>query len=94
MLLNWRRSPEDVLTDLRTLQNNGFNVDGSPYAVNVQDILIDWIDLQYHETVMTMGGDLGYRVLAENMVYDAGTTRSCSWSRAPCRTRRSRVLGR
>lgn len=63
---------EDVLGTMRTLQNNGFNVDGSPYAVNVQDILIDWIDLQYHETVMTMGGDLGYRVLKSNMDYTGG----------------------
>ncbi|MDF1542763.1 MAG: hypothetical protein P1P71_06550 [Anaerosomatales bacterium] len=62
----------DVLTYKRTLQNNGFNVDGSPYAINVQDILIDWVDLQYHETVQSMGGDLGYRVLAENMVYSGG----------------------
>ena len=63
---------DDVLTDLRTLQNNGFNVDGSPYAINVQDILIDWVDLQYHETVQSMGGDLAYRVLADNMVNGEG----------------------
>ncbi|MBE0417665.1 MAG: hypothetical protein IBX63_07860 [Coriobacteriia bacterium] len=58
---------EDVLADMRTLQNNGFNVDGSPYAVNIQDILVDWLDLQYHETVMTAGGDLAYQVLKDNM---------------------------
>lgn len=63
---------ENVLNNMRTLQNNGFNVDGSPYAVNVQDILIDWIDLQYHETVMTMGGDLAYQSLKANMTYNGG----------------------
>ncbi|HET6497544.1 MAG TPA: hypothetical protein VFH17_00615 [Coriobacteriia bacterium] len=56
----------------RTLQNNGFNVDGSPFAVNVQDILIDWIDLQFIETAMNMGGDMAYRFLNENMHYTGG----------------------
>jgi hydrogenase small subunit len=63
---------EDVLGDMRTLQNNGFNVDPSAYAVNVQDVLVDWIDLQYHETVMTMGGDLAYQSLKANMDYTGG----------------------
>jgi len=63
---------KDVLTQVRTLQNSGFNVDPSPYAINVQDILVDWIDLQYHETVQSMGGDLAYRFLADNMVNGEG----------------------
>lgn len=48
------------------------NVDGSAFAVNVQDILVDWVDLQYHETIMNMGGDMAYRVLRENMDYTGG----------------------
>ncbi len=65
-------APDSPPRTLATHLGGAFNVDGSPYAVNVQDILIDWVDLQYHETVMSMGGDLGYRVLAENMTYSAG----------------------
>lgn len=56
----------------RKLEGAGFNVDGSPYAINVQDILIDWVDLQYHETLMTMGGDLAYNFLNDNMNYAEG----------------------
>jgi Ni,Fe-hydrogenase I small subunit len=49
------------------------NVDGSDYAVNIQDVLIDFIDLQYHETVMGMGGDGAYGYLAHEMAADDGT---------------------
>lgn len=51
----------------RTLNHAGLNVDGSPYAVNIADVLIDFIDLQYHETVMAMGGDSAYAYLANEM---------------------------
>jgi hydrogenase small subunit len=47
----------------RTLAKTGLNVDKSEYAVNIADVLIDFIDLQYHETVMGMGGDQAYRYL-------------------------------
>jgi hydrogenase small subunit len=47
----------------RTLNSAGLNVDTSPYAVNIADVLIDFIDLQYHETVMGMGGDSAYTYL-------------------------------
>ena len=56
----------------RTLQDGGFNVDPSPYAVTIGDILIDWVDLQYHETLMTMGGDLAYQMLVDNMLHTGG----------------------
>lgn len=48
----------------RTLQNTNLNVEDSPYAANIADVLIDFIDLQYHETVMGMGGDLAYNTMA------------------------------
>jgi hydrogenase small subunit len=47
----------------RTLETTGLNVDGNAYAVNIADVLIDFIDLQYHETVMGMGGDQAYEYL-------------------------------
>jgi Ni,Fe-hydrogenase I small subunit len=39
--------------------------------VTIQDVLIDFLDLQYHETIMGMGGDLAYQWLKDNM---AGST--------------------
>jgi len=56
----------------RTLVNTNLNVDGSAYAVNIADVLIDFIDLQYHETVMAMGGDSAYAYLANEMAHDDG----------------------
>lgn len=60
------------LTDnhFRTLNSAGLNVDGSPYAINIADVLIDFIDLQYHETIMAMGGDSAYAYLAHEMDRD------------------------
>jgi hydrogenase small subunit len=63
----------------RTMNNasaaTGMDPDGSalttPYAVNIADVLIDFIALEYHETVMGMGGDLAYQWLN-----DARTTGS------------------
>jgi hypothetical protein len=60
----------------RTIHNSkaATNVDfdadansNTPYIVTIQDVLIDFIDLQYHETVMGMGGDLAYQWLHDNM---------------------------
>jgi hydrogenase small subunit len=45
---------------------------GTPYIANIADVLIDFIDLQYHETVMGMGGDLAYQWLKDNKT-DNGT---------------------
>jgi len=60
----------------RTLHNTqavaGVDFDGaantnSVVIANIADVLIDFIDLQYHETVMGMGGDLAYQWLKDNM---------------------------
>jgi hydrogenase small subunit len=68
----------DAVTQLtaagfRTLNTAGLNVDASPYAVNIADVLIDFIDLQYHETVMGMGGDSAYTYLSTEMASTDGT---------------------
>ncbi|MDO8964658.1 MAG: hypothetical protein Q7W30_09240 [Coriobacteriia bacterium] len=57
----------------RTLVNTNLNVDGSAYAVNIADVLIDFIDLQYHETIMGMGGDEAYAYLKDQMDTNDGT---------------------
>jgi len=36
-------------------------------VANIQDVLLDFIELDYHETVMNMGGDLAYQWLKEFM---------------------------
>jgi hydrogenase small subunit len=56
----------------RTLNSNHLNVDGSAYAVSIADVLIDFIDLQYHETVMGMGGDGAYAYLSNEMTRTDG----------------------
>ncbi len=48
---------------LRTLDDAGYNVDGETLVVNIQDVLVDVIELDYHETVMAMGGDLAAKWL-------------------------------
>jgi len=50
-----------------TLHAAGYNVEGYADAVNIADVVVDVIDLLYHETVMGMGGDLGYQWLADFM---------------------------
>jgi hydrogenase small subunit len=60
----------DLVT--RTLQANGFNVDGNASVINIADILIDIIDLQYHETVQGQVGDVAYNYLKDAMT-GAGT---------------------
>ena len=57
----------------RTITTSGvMDYDGdeneTPYVANIADVLIDFIDLQYHETVMGMGGDLAYQWLNDNAV--------------------------
>jgi hydrogenase small subunit len=58
----------------RTLNSIGANFDtnanSAATAVNIADILIDFIDLQYHETVMGPGGDLAYQWLYDNMQHN------------------------
>jgi hydrogenase small subunit len=46
--------------------DNKANTNGA-YIANIADVLIDFIDLQYHETVMGMGGDLAAQWLKDNM---------------------------
>jgi Ni,Fe-hydrogenase I small subunit len=41
----------------------GYNVEPDDAAVNIADVVVDVIDLQYHETVMAMGGDLAVKWL-------------------------------
>jgi len=61
----------------RTLQNTdavaGSNFDDVNVAT-IADVLIDFIDLQYHETVMGMGGDLAYQWLKQLMDDTAGNS--------------------
>lgn len=59
----------------RTIQNAAptSNFDASangatgPYIANIADVLIDFIDLQYHETVGNAAGDLAAKWLADQM---------------------------
>lgn len=60
----------------RTLHNTqavaGCDFDGAANSntaviANIADVLIDFIDLQYHETVMGAGADLAYQLLKDNM---------------------------
>lgn len=57
----------DGLNDLPTHGALSAIRDGgaTPLAADVADLLVDLIDLQYHETVMGMGGDLAARWLEE-----------------------------
>lgn len=56
----------------RTLFNTDLHVDGSPYLANIADVLIDFISVEYHETVMGMFGDLASKWLADAMTGGAG----------------------
>lgn len=61
----------------RTLQNTAA-VTGSNFeddnVATIADVLIDFIDLQYHETVQSMGGDLAYQWLKQLMDDTAGNS--------------------
>ena len=54
-------------SDFNRVANRGPNED---YIVDIADVLIDFIDLQYHETVMGMGSDLAYQFLKDSMDTD------------------------
>ncbi|MBS3956149.1 MAG: twin-arginine translocation signal domain-containing protein [Clostridiales bacterium] len=73
-----------VVTDLRTFNGAGLNVDGGEFGTgagmditlglpesalvaNIQDVLVDVIELNYHETIMNMGGDLAAQWLKDFM---------------------------
>lgn len=65
-------TPHGHRTITKTRTVTGVDFDGVENAdteniVNIADVLIDFIDLQYHETVMGSGGDLAYQWLADNM---------------------------
>lgn len=53
-----------------TLHATGYNVEGEDAAINIADVVVDVIDLQYHETVMGMGGDLAAQWLEDFRNYD------------------------
>jgi hydrogenase small subunit len=55
-------------------ESAGGNGGSSAFVANIADVLIDFIDLQYHETVMNMGGDLAYQWLHQLMIAADGTT--------------------
>lgn len=55
----------------RTLATTGYALDGDT-SVTIADVLIDFIDLKYHETIMGMGGDLAAKYLL-NEYNDDGT---------------------
>jgi len=59
----------------RTFENAGLNVDGEAAVINIQDVLVDVIELDYHETVMSMGGDLAAQWLADFMDNVDGTNK-------------------
>ncbi len=54
-----------------TLHGAGLNVDGDGAIVNIADVLVDILDLQYHQTVMGMGGDLAAQFLNDQIVNSA-----------------------
>ncbi|MDZ4063739.1 MAG: twin-arginine translocation signal domain-containing protein, partial [Coriobacteriia bacterium] len=56
----------------RTLWENGLDMDANANGdawniASIADVLIDFIDLQYHETVMGMGGAMAYEWLMDEM---------------------------
>jgi Ni,Fe-hydrogenase I small subunit len=59
----------------RTINANHANYDsylnggtlGAGTQVTIQDVLIDILDLEYHETIMGPGGDLAYQFLNDNI---------------------------
>jgi hydrogenase small subunit len=53
-----------------TLQETNLNVDPDG-TVDIADVVIDVIDLLYHETVMGMGGDTAYQWLADFAAHNA-----------------------
>lgn len=67
----------ELLANYRTFDDKSLNVDaagaldasGNPtegvYVANIQDVLVDFIQLDYHETVMNMGGDLAAQWLKD-----------------------------
>ncbi len=62
--------------NVEKLGGNGAN---SAFVATIADVLIDFIDLQYHETVMGMGGDLAYKWLldlTDDSEFNGGTAAS------------------
>lgn len=55
-------------------ESEGGNGGKSAFVANIADVLIDFIDLQYHETVMNMGGDLAYQWLKQLIGAADGST--------------------
>ena len=61
--------------------------------MNIADVVVDVIDLQYHETVMGMGGDLAAQWLRTSRPRRPTRGRSCSSSRVRFRTTSMAALG-
>ncbi len=55
-------------------ESAGTNGGNSAFVATIADVLIDFIDLQYHETVMGMGGDLAYQWLDQLRKDTAGAS--------------------
>jgi Ni,Fe-hydrogenase I small subunit len=47
----------------------GLNVEGNDNAMNIVDLVVDVVDLQYHETIMGMGSDLAAQWLQDFRTY-------------------------
>ncbi|GAB4281377.1 MAG: hydrogenase small subunit [Coriobacteriia bacterium] len=63
----------NFLANYRTRVNSIGNYEDNAYVVDIADVLLDFIDLQYHETIMGMGGDLAATYLKDQMAYaDSG----------------------
>jgi len=68
-VLSTTEDPIDHPYGHKTLLNTsavvGCDFEDSAYVATIADVLIDFIDLQYHETVMGMGGDLAFQWLQQ-----------------------------
>ena len=53
--------------DFDKVANSTGSANDGAYIANIADVLIDFLDLQYHETVMGMGGDQAFQWLFDNM---------------------------
>lgn len=57
----------------RTLANNGAGFDPqAATTLNIADVVVDFLDIQYHETIMGPGGDMAYNILKDNIAAAGG----------------------
>lgn len=62
--------PTELAGSDLTLHATGYNVEGYATALNIADVVVDVIDLQYHETVMGMASDLAAQWLQDFRTYN------------------------